>query len=213
MSANRRPDHPADRASSSSPPGDSGEGSPIQSSLTGSVLIAMPRLADPNFARTVTLMLSHSDEGALGIVLGDTIRTPISEVCAPFKIRWRRSRDAVQHVRFGGPCEPGRIWLMHGGSEPLPDAATVIPGIHVGSSPMLLGLLAEREDVPVMVFGGYAGWAPGQLENEISMSSWLPGDIDPELIFDTPPAEVWEAALRRMSLSPAMLISGSGASS
>jgi putative transcriptional regulator len=183
--------------------------SPLQSSLTGSVLIAMPQLADPNFARTVTLMLSHGEEGALGIVLGTPTKIRISEICEPFKLTWRRGRELV---RFGGPCERGRIWLMHGGNDPLPDAATVLPGIHIGSSPTLLTMLAEREDVPVMVFSGYAGWGPGQLESEISQSSWLPGDVDAELIFGTPPEEVWEAALRKMSLTPAMLVSGAGAS-
>lgn len=182
---------------------------PLQSSLTGNVLIAMPQLADPNFARTVTLILSHGEEGALGIVLGAPTKMRIAEVCEPFNLTWRRDRG---FVRFGGPCERGRIWLMHGGDDPLPDAATVLPGIHIGSSPTLLATLADREDVKVMVFAGYAGWAPGQLESEISQSSWLPGDADADLIFATPPEEVWEAALRKMSLSPAMLVSGSGAS-
>ena len=95
---------------------------------------------------------------------------------------------------------------------PLPDAVTVLPGIHVGSSPLLLGLLAEREDVPVMVFSGYAGWAPGQLEFELQQSSWLPGDMDAGLLFNTAPSDVWEGALRRMSLTPSMLVSGAVAS-
>lgn len=182
---------------------------PVQSSLTGSVLIAMPQLADPNFEHTVTLILSHGEEGALGIVLGSPTKMRIAEICEPFKLTWRPGGG---FVRSGGPCERGRIWLMHGGNEPLPDAATVLPGIHIGSSPTLLATLAEREDVPVMVFAGYAGWAPGQLESEISQSSWLPGDADADLVFSTPPEEVWEAALRKMSMTPAMLVSGSGAS-
>lgn len=227
------PDKPADppadpsvvpagaRAGDPSDPGEAagaatGDGAterrPVQSSLTGNVLIAMPRLGDPNFSHSVTLMLSHGIEGALGIVLGPTLKTSIAEVCQPFGIRWRRGPDATQLVRSGGPCEPGRIWLLHGGETPLPDAATVLPGIHVGSSPLLLGLLAEREDVPVMVFSGYAGWAPGQLEFELQQSSWLPGDMDADLLFNTAPSDVWEGALRRMSLTPSMLVSGAVAS-
>ncbi|MFO0578300.1 MAG: YqgE/AlgH family protein [Polyangia bacterium] len=194
------------------PEGEPAARRPVQSSLTGNVLIAMPRLGDPNFSHSVTLMLSHGIEGALGIVLGPTMRTSIAEVCQPFGIRWRRGPDATQLVRSGGPCEPGRIWLLHGGDTPLPDAVTVLPGIHVGSSPLLLGLLAEREDVPVMVFSGYAGWAPGQLEFELQQSSWLPGDMDADLLFNTAPSDVWEGALRRMSLTPSMLVSGAVAS-
>ena len=184
----------------------------VASSLKGSLLIAMPTLHDPNFSRTVTLLISHSEEGALGIVLGETTPIAIRQICAQFDIAWTRSD--VTYVRSGGPCESGRIWLMHGGTAPLPDAVTVAPGIHVGSSPLLLRTLAEDPACPVMVFGGYAGWAPGQLESELQRKSWLPsfGDIDADLVFATPPDKTWEAALNSLSLSPGQIVSGNGAS-
>ena len=114
----------------------------------------------------------------------------------------------------------------------LPDAVTITPGIHIGSSPQLLRTLAERPKVqkalgggpdspeaadtatPVMVFGGYAGWGPGQLEAELQHKSWLPsfGEIDADLVFATAPDKVWEAALAAMALSPGHIVSGSGAS-
>jgi putative transcriptional regulator len=186
--------------------------SALQTSLQGSLLIAMPTLQDPNFRHTVTLLLSHSDEGALGIVLGEPTDTAVREVCAQFQLGWPRAD--CRFVRSGGPCEGSRIWLIHGGEEPLPDAATVAPGIHIGSSPSLLDTLAHRPDIPVMVFGGYAGWGPGQLESELQRKSWLPsfGDIDAALVFATPHELVWERALAHMSLSPGQIVSGSGAS-
>lgn len=184
----------------------------VQSSLKGSLLIAMPTLHDPNFRRSVTLLISHSEDGALGIVLGEATPIPICDVCAQFDIAWTRT-DAT-HVRSGGPCESGRIWLMHGGPAPLPDAVTIAAGVHVGSSPALLRALAEQRDRPVMIFGGYAGWGPGQLEFELQHKSWLPsfGDLDADLVFATPPHKVWEAALASLSLSPGQIVSGSGAS-
>ncbi len=188
--------------------------SPDKTSLKGSLLIAMPALQDPNFHRLVTLLISHNEQGALGIVLGAATATPIREVCAQFNLAW--TRPAPTYVRSGGPCEAGRIWLLHGGATPLPDAVTITPGIHIGSSPLLLRTLAERPDAstPVMVFGGYAGWGPGQLEAELQHKSWLPsfGDIDADLVFATAPDKVWEAALAAMSLSPGHIVSGSGAS-
>lgn len=182
------------------------------SSLKGSLLIAMPTLHDPNFRRSVTLLISHGEDGALGIVLGEATPIPIREVCAQFDIAW--TRTDTTHVRSGGPCESGRIWLLHGGAAPLPDAVTVTPGIHLGSSPTLLRALAEQHDRPVMIFGGYAGWGPGQLEFELQHKSWLPGfgDIDADLVFATPPHKVWEAALASLSLTPGQIVSGSGAS-
>ncbi|HRI51748.1 MAG TPA: YqgE/AlgH family protein [Pseudomonadota bacterium] len=219
-----------------------------KTSLKGSLLIAMPTLQDPNFHRRVTLLISHNEQGALGIVLGAPTTTPIREVCAQFNITW--ARPTPTYVRSGGPCEGGRIWLVHGGATPLPDAVTITPGIHIGSSPQLLRTLAERPKVqkalgggpaspnaqessnmadmadmadtantaatapPVMVFGGYAGWGPGQLEAELQHKSWLPsfGEIDADLVFATAPDKVWEAALAAMALSPGHIVSGSGAS-
>jgi putative transcriptional regulator len=190
------------------------ENSTDATSLKGSLLIAMPALQDPNFRRLVTLLISHNEQGALGIVLGAVTATPIRDVCAQFGVTW--SRPSPSFVRSGGPCEGGRIWLMHGGPAPLPDAVTVTPGIHIGSSPQLLRTLAEHPDaaIPVMVFGGYAGWGPGQLEAELQQKSWLPsfGDIDADLVFATAPDKVWEAALAAMALSPGHIVSGSGAS-
>ena len=184
----------------------------VQTSLQGGLLIAMPALQDPNFRRSVTLLLTHNADGALGIVLGAPTATAIRDVCAQFRIAW--SRPDATHIRSGGPCEHTRIWLVHGGAAPLPDAVTVTPGIHVGSSPTLLQTLADRRDIPVMVFAGYAGWGPGQLEFELQRKSWLPsfGDIDADLVFSTPPGREWEAALAAMSLSPGHIVSGSGAS-
>lgn len=184
----------------------------VASSLKGSLLIAMPTLHDPNFSRTVTLLISHSEDGALGIVLGEATPIAIRQICAQFDIAWTRSD--ITYVRSGGPCESGRIWLMHGGRDALPDAVTVAPGIHIGSSPLLLRTLAEEKSGPVMVFGGYAGWAPGQLESELQRKSWLPsfGDIDADLVFATPPDKIWEAALNSLSLSPGQIVSGNGAS-
>jgi putative transcriptional regulator len=184
----------------------------VETSLQGGLLIAMPSLLDPNFRRTVTLILSHNEDGALGIVLGAPTATSIREVCSQFQLSW--TRPDCTFVRSGGPCENARIWLIHGGEQPLPDAATVAPGIHIGSSPALLDTLAHRTDIPVMVFGGYAGWGPGQLEHELQRKSWLPsfGDIDAGLVFDTPAERVWESALAAMSLSPGQIVSGSGAS-
>ena len=98
------------------------------------------------------------------------------------------------------------------GDVPLDETETVAPGIHLGSSVALLQDLASHPQVPVRVFSGYAGWGPGQLEREIHENSWLHGECAPELIFDTPSDQVWEAALRRMDLPPEMIASSPKAS-
>ena len=184
----------------------------IQSSLRGNLLIAMPQLRDSHFHRSVTLMVAHDEKGAFGILLGEPTGTTVAEVASALGIRWMRSDVLARYVRIGGPCERERIWLMHGGDAPLPAAAPIGPGLFLGSSPTLLSQLNEHGDVPMMVFGGYAGWSSGQLEAELASNSWLPGDPAPDLIFGTPADEVWARALELMGLNPSQLLAGGDAS-
>ena len=158
----------------------------------------------------VVVMINHDTEGAFGLVLGPAAQVSIRDLCHSLGGTWERD-DAVP-LRYGGPCEPSRIWILHGGSDPLPGTATIAPGVHVGSSVALLQQLAEEPERPVVVLSGYAGWGPGQLEREMHHDSWLPGEITPDLVFSTLPDDVWDAALRDMDLSPAMIVSGHGAS-
>jgi putative transcriptional regulator len=182
----------------------------IPSGLAGSLLIAVPKLQDPNFQRMVVVMINHDDDGAFGLVLGPAATVTIRDLCSSLGTEWTRP-DAVP-LRYGGPCEPSRIWVVHGGADPLPGTTTVAPGVHMGSSVALLQQLAQEPERPVAVLSGYAGWGPGQLEHEMHLESWLPGEITPELVFSTEPADVWEAALSDMHLTPGMIISGQGAS-
>lgn len=187
-----------------------GEQPVILSGLQGSLLIAMPMLQDPNFHRMVTVIVSHDTNGAFGIVLGPPTDLPAAQLGEPFDLTWQRSD--IRFVRYGGPCERGRIWLVHGGAQPLRDAVTIAPGVHLGSSQNLLTDINEQSSVSAMVFSGYAGWAPGQLEHEIQANSWLVGAVAPELIFTTPHDEVWEQALKLSEMSPTHITSGHGAS-
>ncbi len=182
----------------------------VRTGLQGSLLIAMPNLRDPNFRRMVTLIVSHDENGAFGVVLGPATNLSMTALSEPFGLLWQRSN--IEFVRYGGPCERGRIWLLHGGETPLHEATTIAPGLHLGSSPTLLADLNERVEVPAMIFSGYAGWATGQLEREMQEKSWLPGELLPKLIFDTSPEQVWEQALHLSHLSPGFISSGQGAS-
>lgn len=183
---------------------------PLRTSLQGGLLIAVPRLNDPNFHRMVVLMISHDEEGAFGVVLGPAASVSMADLCKSLHTEW--TRPDTPPIRYGGPCEPSRIWLLHGGPAPLPGTSTVAPGVHFGSSVALIRQLGERPELPVAVIAGYAGWGAGQLEHEMQQHSWIPGEITAELVFTTPPEEVWEAALQQMHLTPGMIVSGDGAS-
>lgn len=195
---------------SSDPPQTPPSSADIPSSLAGSLLIAVPKLQDPNFQRMVVVMINHDEDGAFGLVLGPASTVTIRDLCSSLGAEW--TRPDLAPLRYGGPCEPSRIWVIHGGAEPLPGTTTVAPGVHMGSSVELLKQLSREPERPVAVLSGYAGWAPGQLEHELHLESWLPGEVTAELIFSTAPEEVWEAALRDMDLSPGLIVSGQGAS-
>lgn len=192
------------------PEGAEPESGTIRATLQGGLLIAVPRLQDPNFHRMVVFLIHHSETGAFGLVLGPASNTTMTELCQALEVTWDRPNPPP--LRYGGPCEPSRIWVLHGNAESLLESETIAPGIHLGSSVALLEVLNRRADVKVAAFAGYAGWGPGQLEHEMQQNSWLPGDVTPELVFDTPPEKVWEEALRPLALSPGLITSKPGAS-
>ena len=176
---------------------------PVRPKLAPAMLLSMPQLADPNFHRTVILLCEHSDDGAWGLVLNrPTGRTAASvvEFTPPL------SGDSGLEIWEGGPVEPQRGALLLP-EEPLgEDAYEVSPGIFVSSSAELLRKLIEGPSVEkARLLMGYAGWGAHQLDHELTESSWLISDVAREIVFDTTPAEMWEAAIRRLGVDPSTL--------
>ncbi len=149
-------------------------------SLAGSFLIAKPVLRDPNFARTVVLLLAHGPEGALGVV----VNRPAKVEEAPFP------------VFRGGPCPAPGLILLHGHTEwagPSIAAQEPAPGIFVGDPSVLeqAGKLLPDQAVRLRCYHGYAGWGPGQLEDEMAGGAWAVVAATGELLFDTPVESLW----------------------
>jgi putative transcriptional regulator len=163
----------------------------MAASLAPSLLLSMPQLLDENFCRTVVLLCKHNDEGAFGLVVNRPLVT--------------NKRDL--EVWIGGPVEPERSWILVGGDEPsdLP-VVRVADGLSLSTSPdMLQRLLEPDPPMNARLIVGYAGWGPGQLEAELNASAWLIGEVDRELIFNTPAERMWETAIRRLGADPATL--------
>lgn len=178
------------------------KGDSLETSLPGSLLIAVPRLQDPNFARMVVLMLHHDRQGAFGLVLGPASELTLGRVARDLGLSWTRADDPF--IRYGGPCEPGRIFLVHGGDGPLEHSQPIRPGLPLffGATTDLITELSGLPEVPVVAIAGYAGWGPGQLEGELAQQSWLFGDAAPELVFTTEPEDLWERALAPLAEGP-----------
>jgi putative transcriptional regulator len=154
-------------------------------SLAGSFLIARPMLQDPNFRRTVVLLLAHSADGAFGLV----VNRPAEAEGLPWPLF------------AGGPCPSPGLMLLHGhadwaqpdddGEETAPEVA---PGIFVGDAACLerAGNLPTDSEGRFRVFSGYAGWGAGQLEGELAAGAWALAAASASLLFETPTTELWE---------------------
>lgn len=174
------------------------------------LLLSMPQTTDPNFARAVVLICDYTAEhGAWGLVVNRPMSEPawtLVRTEPPVKV------NPDLHLWIGGPVEPQKTWvLMDGAQGPDDEQREISPGVVLSVSHSLtLRLLQEPPSSRARIIVGYAGWAPGQLEREIAAAGWLTLDVDPALIFATPPDRMWEAALRRLGTDPLQLQASSG---
>jgi putative transcriptional regulator len=175
-------------------------------SLAPTLLLSMPQLTDPNFNRTVVLLCTHSEkEGAFGLVLNRPLVTTgrvVVNLDPPV------TADQELEVWVGGPVEQHRSWILVEG-VPGGDETVDVPiaqRLYLSTSPALLRRMLEPDPPPrTRLMVGYSGWGPGQLEMELEASAWLTSDVDHDLIFNTPPDEMWEKAIRRLGADPASL--------
>jgi putative transcriptional regulator len=112
---------------------------------------------------------------------------------------------------IGGPVEPQRGWILTADPPEEPDFRTIVEGLYLSSSPSLLRRVLSTHPPPrARVLAGYAGWGPGQLDEELAQSAWLMADIELDLIFDVEPEKMWETAIRRLGADPGSLHTSSG---
>ena len=160
-------------------------------SLRGHLLIAGPNLLDPNFWRTVVLVGEHSEEGALGVVLNRTSETPV-EAALPELTLLAEDLGAV-HV--GGPVQPSAVVVLADFVDP--DAAETLVLDSVGFLPPEVEPDTLGELRRARVYAGYAGWGPGQLDDELEEGSWIVEPARPEDVFTDDPEGLWSDVLRR----------------
>ena len=174
------------------------------------LLLSMPQMADPNFARTVVLLCDYTEEGAFGLVVNRRMKEPASKL-----VRTEPAVTVDPDLRLwvGGPIDRQRTWLLLAQAQgPDDEQRQICPGVVLSvSHELTLQLLQSPPSAnQARVIIGYASWGPGQLEDEIAESSWLTMDVDPALIFQTPPDQMWETALRRLGTDPSLLQTSSG---
>jgi putative transcriptional regulator len=172
----------------------------VSENVRGKLLVATPDLRDPNFSRTVVLMLEHGTEGALGVVLNRPIELRVAEVLPD----WADLTAAPACLFVGGPVAPTSVIGLGRGEGPLFE--TLFDGLGTldldldpdAYAPVITGL---------RVFVGYAGWSPGQLELELAAGGWLVLALDPSDPFTPDPSRLWQQVLRRQGGRTAMFAS------
>jgi len=160
-------------------------------SLRGHLLVAGPTLVDPNFRRTVVLVGEHGEEGAMGLVLNRPSETDVDEAVPPLA-----DLEGVDELVYvGGPVQPEAVVVL--GDFTDPEQAGVLV---VGSIGFLPGEV-DRDELGELararVYAGYAGWGPGQLEQELEEGSWIVEPAQPEDVFTDAPDQLWSEILRR----------------
>lgn len=164
-------------------------------SLQGKLLVAAPSLLDPNFTRTVVLMLAHGDQGAIGLVLN---RPTVTAVASPLP-GWDDLATAPAVVFVGGPVREGTICLAKVKSEVSVPSSGYLPlqgplgTVDLEADPALVAPWMDR----LRIFAGYAGWGEGQLESEMETGSWWALDATEDDIFCEEPSQLWKSVLRR----------------
>src|SRR5205823_7531637 len=158
--------------------------------LTHHFLIAMPKMADPYFSKTLTYICEHNDQGALGLVVNRPIDMTLQALFERLSLTLRDNERADAPVYFGGPVQTDRGFVLHSPAGNW--QSTLRVGAHIGltTSKDILEAVGRGEGPEqLLVTLGYAGWSPGQLEHELAQNAWLTVEARDGIIFDTPRSE------------------------
>jgi len=174
-------------------------GTPEPPSLRGQFLIATPAMRDPRFDRAVILMVRHDRDGALGIVINRPLgEKPLADILAAFGKKEDTAAAGNVPVFLGGPVQPQVSFVIHGSDYRRPGTLGIDARLAATPSGEVFDDIARNQGpAKSLITFGYAGWAPGQLEGELSRNVWYTAPADPELVFDDDRDKVWEHAAGR----------------
>jgi len=174
--------------------------------VTGKLLIAMPGMRDPRFARSVVYMCAHSLEGAMGLVINRALESlTFSDLLEQLGIQSQIVHHGI-NVHFGGPVDTGRGFVLHSPDYRQDGTAIMADGVALTATIDILRAIASGEGPRRHLLAlGYAGWGPGQLDDEIRANGWLHVAADEDLVFGPELESKWERAIAKIGIDPRML--------
>jgi len=174
------------------------------------LLLAMPQLVDPNFRRSVVLMTSHAEDGAMGFVVNRPLEVTLTEVLEDLSVPWQGPPSS--RAFLGGPVLPQSgwvLWVASPGTE-REGVVEISPGLYLSASMDVLRELAAKPPRNFRLLLGHAGWGGGQLEGELTEGAWIVAPPDIDLVFNDDAAGMWDAAFRQLGVDPFALIPDQG---
>ncbi len=207
--------------------GESSETLPMNS-LENQLLIAMPSLGDPYFNKTVTYICEHNEEGAMGLIINLPVNITLSDLLKQIEPEddtaqvmestqgdiaeaTDSTNSLEQLVLSGGPISQQRGFVLHSSQSGWSSSLALSKELMITTSKdILLALGTEKAPEQFMVTLGYAGWGPGQLEQEFQANSWLTTPADSDILFNTPIEQRWKKATEKMGIDLAHLSSDIG---
>jgi putative transcriptional regulator len=179
--------------------------------LTGYLLLALPSLQDPNFEHSVVYICSHSEEGAMGVVLNKPSTVTLGQVFEQMEITPEDRSAEEEPVFVGGPVQEEQGFVLHT-TGPLWEQSLVVTDYCAltSSRDILEAIAAGRGPQHYQLLLGYAGWGAGQLESELQQDAWLPAPASRSLLFETAFTDLREAAAQSLGIDMSLLIQHSG---
>lgn len=179
--------------------------------LTGHFLIAMPAMADPYFSKTVAYICEHNENGALGVIVNRPIELNLDELFEQLGIEVHDDSLATRPVHFGGPVQVDRGFVLH---QPVGNwQSTIAVSGDTGlttSKDILEAAARGTGPTRILLSLGYAGWSPGQIEQELSQNAWLTVAAEDSIIFDLPAEAKLTAAMHLLGVDFASLSEDAG---
>jgi putative transcriptional regulator len=170
-------------------------------SLENQFLIAMPALNDSCFNKTVTYICEHNEKGAMGLIINLPVNITLNELLTQIDAEKEEAPELGQQVLKGGPVSQDRGFVLHSPQDCWQQSLSLSKDVMITTSKdILMALGTEEAPEKYMVTLGYAGWGPGQLEEEISTNSWLLTPADGDIVFNTPIEQRWKKATEKLGI-------------
>jgi len=179
--------------------------------FTGHFLIAMPSLDDGFFNQAVTYICEHDESGCFGIIINQEAGITLKQIAKEMNIDTKDDYNKDQPVFIGGPVDQGRGFILHRPAGNWQSSLKVKNNVALTTSKDILQAIAKNEGPEDNIVAlGYAGWAAGQLEDEMARNTWLSCPADEQIIFNTPTKERWKAAAKLIGIDLSLLSNDAG---